>query len=281
MSWFERIVVVFALLTAVGVMISAGMGLFQSAAITSFFVGVAAATLTFHFLGGVGDAGWNTPGVKLGGAAAVLVAVGGISFTQLKPELERRDVLLAKVQSLKGVVTERDKRIAALETLASNNVPKDNAAHWLEIVRIATPGSDLGKSLIEIQESRQGPWREVVAPAQTVQISFHRKTEKDGKRWFTACSGLGLDNVDSRRIRFAVKDSETSGETEPVEAISAGTLPATNCEGEDSNRVQLSCEAALVMVPEFAQGCTPTGEVKWAAGKDKRRFVGSAEILRQ
>jgi hypothetical protein len=276
-NWYERIVVIVVLITAFGVSIAAGMGYFQSAAISAFFVGVAAATHTFHFLGGVGDASWNTTGVKLGGSAAVLVAISGILFAQLSPEFARREERNSQAEKLMIILQQKDAKIVQLGK-AISNVPKDDAERMLQVIQETGPEDPLGGQLIDMQKRNQGPWREVVAPGQTVQISFHKKVEKDGKRLFTACSALGLDG---RRVRFAIGDRQTSGESEPVEAEWAGAVAGAYCEGEDATRVQLSCDSAVAMIPEFALGCSPTGEVKWAAGKDTRRFTGSAEILRQ
>jgi hypothetical protein len=280
-KWYERIVVVLVLITALGVVIAAGLGAFESAAITAFFVGIAAATLTYHFLGGVGDASWGATGMKLGGAAAVLAVISGISYSQISPEFAKRDERRARAGLDAGKMTEalrgKNAEIARLNALISS-VPNNDAERLLGIASASDSKTTLGRGLIDMQEHMQGPWREIVGAAQTVQISFHKKAERDDKRLFTACSEL---NMSGQRVRFAIDAKELTGDSDTVDAESSGSLAATQCADPDSNRVQLSCESARVMIPEFAVGCTATGEVKWAPGKEQRRFTGSAEIKRK
>jgi hypothetical protein len=280
-SWYERIVVLLVLAVALGVAIAAGIGLFKSAGITAFFMGIAAATLAYHFLGGI-QATWASTGVKLGGALAALAAISGITYASIKTDFDKQfqqdEVLKKQLEKRDAVLRQKDESIRKLQEQI-RNVPDDSTERWLQVVEQTGPEDRLGMWLIDIQENLRGPWRRVVE-SKEVEISFHKKAEKDGKRMFTACSDLGLDGA-GRRVRFAINDSATPGDSEPVEAESAGTLAWTNCKGDDADRVQLSCESALLMVPDFATGCTATGEVKWAPGKDKRRFPGSAEILRR
>lgn len=259
--------------------------LHPSPAIVALLLGLGLATVVYYLLGGVSGAAFDTPMVKLGGSAAVLIATAWIAHGWLAKEQTdarsrspvvdpaRVSALDTEIKRLNTLMALRDATIRDQKTLLTQ-LPADTVKSVYARVAAAAPKSPLGLQVRSLAAARKGPFDTFDDQPIAVRITFHHKVEQADHPIFTACDQLGLGG---KRVRFSIAAQDDS-DSEPVTAQYAGTLPFSQCEGSESDRIQLSCTSARTLIPAIATGCSPAGQVEWVAGNDRRYFAATAEV---
>lgn len=230
------------------------------------FMGVAVAAITYRYLGGTDGAQFSIAALKLGGSAALLLAVTwwvGSQMAKERAALEQSNLTAKIATDQENVRLQKQLNAARSEvvTLTADQQRRDDA--FLRRVASLDPGDQLVKELKAALSDPTGPGADVSRP-RDLRIKNTGSLQAAGSYWICpdVYRALKPDSWGKdRKLRLV-----GPGEGKQIDVKYDGLLDATGCEKPDRQfDMQISCDASAMIFPDLVTGCdgrTPRYAIK-------------------
>jgi len=234
--------------------------------ITSAFLAIALAALTYRFLGGVGGAEFSVGLLKLGGSAAFVVGLIWFVGDRLREEQklysnsatyrEQIDSLNGQLQQAQENAASQQARIDALQR-GTRNTPAAQGMYTIEQIKKLPPTDQFVRDLKQLVEGQEGPFRPTVNDI-VVRIAVIR-TDSDVPL-FNIC-GDTLDKLNEgievpSTQALISRSSGDNGQAQSITARRSGRIGADVCQAQDrAFDVQINCPIALKLFPDVLTSC--------------------------
>jgi hypothetical protein len=218
--------------------------------IVAVLLGIAVATISYAFLGGVEGSGFKFAAGKLAGAAAVIAAVYFLIAGPLDKNMNTvKDIsegkrAIEKFAPVQGALTDAQRNLklcnSGLEIANTRSVEA-----CLVAVRDSDAADDLGTGILDIYKDGAGPFKRVVSRGR-FKARFH-KDVPDGTFWY--CSSKNPELAKKNLLFEYVSqpsDPATQWELKAGDDIGHGRCSSTNPPLEFD--VQLGCDAAKALL---------------------------------
>lgn len=234
--------------------------------ITSTFLAIALAALTYRFLGGVGGAEFSVGLLKLGGSAAFVVGLIWFVGDRLRVEQKlysNSSTYRQQINSLTGQLQQAQDNALAQQAQINGlqqkvrNAPGSQGMYTIEQIKKLPPTDQFAKDLKQLVEGQEGPFRPTVNDI-VVRIAVIR-TDSDAPV-FSICE----DTLDKLNEGIEVpstqalisRSSGDNGQQQSITARRAGRIGADVCQAPDrAFDVQINCPIAMKLFSDVLTSC--------------------------
>ena len=246
----------------------------------ALFFGVFVGVLIYVFVDPSEENKIAIGGLSLGGMTAVVVLFAYLFADDINTEMNpppSDEEAQQQIVDLEADLRKANREVATLKSeladaaSANGNTTALTDASLLAAIRQTTPDSDLGKSILDIFNSGDGPFDPTIGDVE-VRVAFNEKIA--GAR-FHYCHTARDDLAGP--VRFSrVVDGEVLG---PVQLEPANDIGTRNCSNPQIDyEAKLGCDAATeLLTAEEYTGCKNGEPIRWLT--DKKRFELSATRL--
>lgn len=250
----------------------------------AFLLGLLLATLSYAFLGGVAGNQVVVGGIKLVGAAGLVVGVTYLLAGKLREEMESARKAnesggrAAQLVRLQASVSEKQARIADLDRdlhESRERVKQLETTAAPDIVarlRSASPDMPLGQEVLRLFRTGSGPFRREIGSLE-IAVRFHQDVEPGT---FFYCHSALAERIGENPVKFQYLDPQTQRITR-INLRPGNDIGAGLCQGLEY-QAQLGCDAAQALFPGAIGRCDRNG-VNWNASESDRIYRLSAAIL--
>lgn len=256
-----------------------GWGLGFPAVVVALLLGMSIATLAYAFLGGVGGTEFTVGAAKLAGSAALIAIVYWLVSGPLEKNMnDVKAIAAGKVAEgtiaaeRQNTLTEHNARLAAEQKVRelqsqAGIAQSDSDAAVLARIRQSSPDDDLGRGIIGIYRSHQGPFR-----SRTMQLKA-RFIQDVADGTFRYCHD-GRPELADKKVQLEVVDPET-GTSRKIALSAGGDIGPGACQVIKFD-IQVGCDAAGALLQV---DCDAHRGVAWPAPSDNRIYELVATVL--